>query len=136
MFVSDKFKIMIELTRAEEQVMRYLWRLKKAYVKEIVVEFSEPKPAYNTISTIIRILEKKGVVAHEAFGKTYRYYPILSEKEYTKNFIKRFTKSYFGSSVNKLVSFFANENSLSVKDMEELKQLLDSEIQKKKLLGN
>lgn len=122
---------MKELTKAEEQLMQILWDLERAFVKDIIVRLPEPKPAYNTISTIVRILEKKGFVEHEAFGKTHRYYPIVSKRDYTKAFMKNFISSYFGDSFRQLVSFFAQEENLSIKEMEELKQLMDNEIKRK-----
>lgn len=116
---------MKELTKAEEQVMRVLWKLDKAFVKEIVVEFDEPKPAYNTVSTIVRILEKKGFVDHESFGKTHRYYPLVSKKEYTKKFMSRFIQDYFGNSYRQMLSFFAEEDELSIKDIEYIRKKLE-----------
>jgi BlaI family penicillinase repressor len=125
-------KTMNELTKAEEQVMQELWKLEKAFVKEIIAELPEPKPAYNTISTIVRILERKGFVAHEAFGKTHRYYPLISKKTYTKRFMKGFLNNYFSSSMKNLVSFFAKDKSLSISEMEELKSMLEEEISRQK----
>lgn len=123
---------MNELTKAEEQVMQELWKLEKAFVKEIIAQLPKPKPAYNTISTIVRILERKGFVAHEAFGKTHRYYPLISKKTYTKRFMKGFLTNYFSSSMKNLISFFAKDKSLSLSEMEELKSILEEEITKQK----
>ena len=123
---------MNDLTKAEEQVMQELWKLEKAFVKEIIAELPEPKPAYNTISTIVRILERKGFVAHEAFGKTHRYYPLITKKTYTKRFMKGFLNNYFSNSMNNLVSFFAKDKSLSLSEMEELKSMLEDEIARQK----
>ena len=86
---------MKELTKAEEQVMQLLWKKEKAFVKELIEQMPDPKPAYNTVSTIVRILEKKGFVAYEAFGKTHRYFPLISKKEYTRKYMKNFMKGYF-----------------------------------------
>ena len=91
-----------------------------------------PKPAYNTISTIIRILEKKGFVAHKAYGKTYEYFPIVSKKDYTKSFFGSFLQKYFSNSFQQLVSFFSNEDDLSLEEMEKIRRLLDEEIKNKK----
>ena len=109
-----------ELTRAEEQVMHVLWKLEKAFVKEIVEQMPDPKPAYNTVSTIVRILEKKGFVGYEAFGKTHRYFPLISKKEYTHSYMKSFMKSYFSNSFKDMVSFFAKEDNMSVSELEDL----------------
>ncbi len=111
---------MKELTRAEEQIMHELWVLEKAFVKEIVDRLPEPKPAYNTVSTIIRILEKKGFVDHYAYGKTYQYFPIISKPDYTKSYFKNFLNGYFSNSFQEMVSFFAKEDKMSLSDLEEM----------------
>ncbi|MGQ8335233.1 BlaI/MecI/CopY family transcriptional regulator [Sunxiuqinia sp. A32] len=111
---------MKELTKAEEQVMQLLWKQEKAFVKELIEKMPEPKPAYNTVSTIVRILEKKGFVGYEAFGKTHRYFPLISKKEYTRKYMKNFMKGYFSNSFKEMVSFFAKEDNMSLSDLEEL----------------
>ncbi len=115
---------MKELTKAEEQVMQVLWKLEKAFVKEIIEELPEPKPAYNTISTIVRILETKEVVGHEAFGKTHQYYPLVTKEEYSNFTMNKMVKNYFGGSFEKMVSFFVKENDVSLQDMEELMKVI------------
>jgi BlaI family transcriptional regulator, penicillinase repressor len=124
-----------ELTKAEDQVMQILWKLKKAFVKDIMEHFGEPKPAYNTVSTIIRILEKKGFVSYKVYGNTYEYYPIISKKDYTGIYLGNFVKNYFGNSYHSLVSFFASDNSITIKELEEMKLLVEKEIKKKKNNG-
>jgi predicted transcriptional regulator len=111
---------MKELTKAEEQVMQLLWKKEKAFVKDLIDEMPEPKPAYNTVSTIIRILEKKGFVKHKAYGKTHEYYPMISRKEYTKKFMKNFMSNYFSGSFQEMVSFFAKEDNMSLSDLDEM----------------
>jgi predicted transcriptional regulator len=111
---------MKELTKAEEQIMQELWVLEKAFVKEIVDRLPEPKPAYNTVSTIIRILEKKGFVDHYAYGKTYQYFPVISKPDYTKSYFKNFLSGYFSNSFQEMVSFFAKEDKMSLSDLEEM----------------
>ena len=123
---------MKELTKAEDQIMQVLWRLKKAFVKDIIEELPEPKPAYNTVSTIVRILEKKEFVGHEAFGKTFRYYPLITKREYSKFYLKNFVGSYFSNSYKQMVSFFTKEESLSLEEMEEMRKLIENQINKKK----
>jgi len=118
---------MKELTRAEEQIMQILWKLEKGYVNDILDKLPDPKPAYNTVSTIVRILEKKGVVGHEAFGKTYRYYPLVSKKEYTRNFLRRVIKNYFGNSYKEAVSFLAREENISLEELEEIRKELSDD---------
>ncbi len=113
------------LTRAEEEVMQILWEKEKAFVKEIVEEFPEPKPAYNTISTIIRILEKKGMVAYEAFGRTHQYYPLLTKEEYAKQTATNLVSGYFNGSYEKLLSFFVKEKNISAKELENIIKNID-----------
>lgn len=111
---------MKELTKAEEQIMHVLWKREKAFVKEIIEELPSPKPAYNTVSTIIRILETKGFVGHKAYGKTHEYYPLVSKANYTKFYLNTLVKGYFEGSFHNLVSFFARENKLNVYELEKL----------------
>ena len=111
---------MKELTKAEEQIMQELWTLEKAFVKEIVDKLPEPKPAYNTVSTIIRILEKKGFVDHYAYGKTHQYFPLVSKTDYTKSYFKNFLSGYFSNSFQEMVSFFAKEDKMSLSELEEI----------------
>jgi predicted transcriptional regulator len=111
---------MKELTKAEEQVMQILWKLEKGVVNDILQQMDEPKPAYNTVSTIVRILEKKGFVGYRAYGKTHEYYPLVDKKTYSNFFFKNFLSNYFGGSFSSLVSFFAKENDMDVKELEEL----------------
>ncbi|MDP4185843.1 MAG: BlaI/MecI/CopY family transcriptional regulator, partial [Bacteroidota bacterium] len=108
---------MRELTKAEEQVMQILWRLKKGFVKDIIDKIDEPKPAYNTISTIVRILEKKKFVGHNAYGKTHEYFPLISKKEYTRSYMQNFMKNYFGNSFREMVSFFAKEDKMDLAEL-------------------
>jgi len=126
-----KFKSQ-ELTKSEEEIMQILWQLDGGFVKEVVDQFPDPKPAYNTVSTIIRILVKKGVVRFEAIGNTHKYIPKISKEEYTKIYLNHFVGNYFDNSYKTLVSFFTNEEQLSVQELEEMKHLLEQEIQKKK----
>ena len=123
---------MRELTRAEEEIMQVLWKIKKGFVKEILEHFNEPKPAYNTISTIVRILQEKGFVSHKAYGRTHEYFPIVSKDDYSKMHLKTFVKDYFSNSFEKMVSFFAREKGISVKEMEEIMKIMQGEMYKQK----
>ncbi len=123
---------MKELTKAEEQIMHILWELDEAFVKDIISKLPKPKPAYNTVSTIVRILERKGFVAHKAYGKTHRYYPIVQKEDYTKVHMKSFVKNYFSNSFEQMVSFFAKEKSLTINEMEEILKVMEEEIKKQK----
>ncbi len=111
---------MKELTKAEEQIMQLLWEQEKAFVKDLIEKIPNPKPAYNTVSTIIRILEKKGFVGHNAYGKTHEYYPLITRKDYTRNYMRNFMKNYFSGSFQEMVSFFAKEDKMSISDLDEL----------------
>ena len=116
-----------ELTKAEDQVMQILWKLENAFVKDIVEQMPDPKPAYNTISTIVRILETKGFVDHKAYGKTHEYFPLISREKYTKFYLNNLLKGYFNGSFQNLVSFFAKENKMDVKDLEKLLEELKNQ---------
>ncbi|TPE44522.1 BlaI/MecI/CopY family transcriptional regulator [Pontibacter mangrovi] len=111
---------MKELTKAEEEIMQVLWKLERAFVRDILDELPEPKPAYNTVSTIVRILETKGFVGHEAFGKSHQYFPLVAQDKYKSFFLQNFMSGYFGGSFEKLVSFFAKDNNLNVNEIDQL----------------
>ncbi|WP_114778438.1 BlaI/MecI/CopY family transcriptional regulator [Botryobacter ruber] len=119
---------MKELTKAEEEVMQILWHIRKGFVKDIIEHFTEPKPAYNTVSTIVRILEKKGFVAYTAYGKSHEYYPLIARDNYKSFFLKNFMSGYFGGSFGKLVSFFAKDNNLNVQELDQLMQQVKGEL--------
>ncbi len=116
---------MRELTKAEEQIMKILWRLEKSFVKEIISEMKDPKPAYNTVSTIIRILETKKFVGHEEFGNSHRYFPVVSKKEYSKFRMNEMVDGYFGNSAKQLVSFFTSNNKINIEEADELIKILE-----------
>lgn len=114
-----------ELTRAEEEIMRVLWQLDRAFVKDVLAELPESKPAYNTVSTIIRILEKKGLVGYTAYGKTHEYYPLITEEQYRRFQTEQLMSNYFDNSLKKLVSFFVNEKNVSLSEADEIIRLLN-----------
>ncbi|MBT31615.1 MAG: transcriptional regulator [Thalassobius sp.] len=116
---------MKKLTTAEEQIMQVLWKLDKAFVKDMIPELPDDpktgkKPAYNTVSTIVRILETKGFVDHKAYGKTHEYFPIVSKENYSNMFLKNFMGDYFSGSFQKMVSFFMKQNDIKLSEMEQL----------------
>jgi len=111
---------MNRLTHKEEEIMHVLWRLKKAFIKDIIRELSEPKPPYNTVSSIVRKLESMHIVGHEAFGKTHRYYPILKKENYRKQSFQVFMRNYFGGSPSQLLSYFVKEEKLSPTEIDQL----------------
>ena len=110
--------------------MQVLWKIGKGFVKDVLEHFEEPKPAYNTISTIIRILQDKGFVSHRAYGRTHEYYPVITKDEYSKSHLNTFVNDYFSNSFGKMVSFFARERGISVKEMEEIMKIMDGEMKK------
>jgi predicted transcriptional regulator len=116
---------MQKLTNKEEVVMKILWKLEKAFVKEIMTEITEGKPHYNTLSTLVRNLEDKGFVAHESFGNTHRYYPIISKEAYRKTYINDTISHYYENSYKSLVSFFAKEEKISVEELKEIIALIE-----------
>ncbi|MFZ9004598.1 MAG: BlaI/MecI/CopY family transcriptional regulator [Robiginitalea sp.] len=117
---------MQRLTNKEEEVMKLLWKLEKAFVKELLEAFSgKRKPHYNTLSTMVRNLEEKGFVGHEAFGNTHRYYPLVSREEYRKDFIGETVADYFDHSYKSLVSFFAKEEKISAEELREIIELIE-----------
>jgi BlaI family transcriptional regulator, penicillinase repressor len=119
---------MKELTKAEEQIMQILWRINKGFVNDIIDQMPEPKPAYNTVSTIVRILEVKGFVDHKAYGKTHEYYPLISKDQYTKGFLNGFIKNYFSDSYKNMVSFFSKNENLPAKEIEEIIEILREQL--------
>ncbi len=122
---------MKELTKAEEQIMQIMWEIKEGVVHDIISRIDEPKPAYNTVSTIVRILETKGFISHKAIGRTHIYFPIVEKEEYSKRFFKSFLSRYFKGSFAELTSAFTQSEDLSVQEMEELRELIEKSIQEK-----
>ena len=123
--------MMKELTKAEDQIMQILWKLEKGFVKDIIDKMPTPKPAYNTVSTIIRILEKKGFVGYKAYGKTHEYFPLVAKEKYTKFYLNNMISGYFNGSFQNLVSFFAKEEKLDLRDIDTLMKKLE-ELKKQK----
>ena len=117
---------MQKLTNKEEEIMHILWKLKKAFVKEIQAEITEDQPHYNTLSTIVRNLEEKGYVSHNAFGNTHQYYPIVSIEEYRKGFMSTAIDNYFNSSYKSMVSFFAKEEKISAAELREILAMIET----------
>ncbi|MET4081286.1 BlaI family penicillinase repressor [Pedobacter sp. UYP30] len=114
-----------DLTRAEEQLMQVLWDLDKAFVKEVIEKLPIPKPAYNTVSTIIRILETKGFVGHEAFGKAHQYFPIISKEDYKRFATEKLLDNYFENSVESMFSFFVKEEKMDLSDVDEILKMIN-----------
>nr|WP_321451223.1 BlaI/MecI/CopY family transcriptional regulator [uncultured Carboxylicivirga sp.] len=113
------------LTKREEDVMKILWEAGKGFVKDLLPKHPEPKPHYNTFSTIIRGLEEKGFVSHNAYGNSHEYFPAISKEDYRKLYIKNMVSDYFESSYKNVVSFFVKEEKLNVEDLKELIELIE-----------
>lgn len=113
-----------ELTRAELEIMQVLWTKGAVVVHDILDEMDEPKPAYNTVSTIVRILEKKGFVSHKAYGKTYEYYPLVSKDDYARRYMDTVLNNFFGGSVSRLVSFFSENKAISLEETDAILDML------------
>lgn len=118
---------MKQLTKAEEEIMQILWQLEKCNVAGIIKEFKEPKPAYNTVSTIVRILEDKGFVDHEKVGKGHVYFPILKKSDYSNQSINKLVDGYFQGSFKSMVSFFMKKNDMSLNELESILKDIDKE---------
>lgn len=113
------------LTKAEEKVMQIVWKRKSGFVKDFIADMDAPKPSYNTVSTIIRILEKKGFIGHKPYGKTYEYYPLVSKFAYRKYVFSRLFTDYFEGSYGNVLSYLVNEEGLDPDEIRELNQLID-----------
>ena len=115
---------MKKLAKREEELMQVLWDLEKAFVKEIIERLPEPKPHYNTVSTIIRILKDKGFVGHESFGNSHRYYPKVSKDEYQQKAVNDVLKNYFDNSYPKMVAYFAKKEKINEDELEDIIRLI------------
>lgn len=118
------------MTIKEEEIMQVVWKLEKAFVKEIIEELPDPKPHYNTVSTLARNLEEKGLLLYEAFGNSHRYYAAISQDSYRKVKLKDLMTNYFDNSFKNLVTFFTNEESVSKEELEELSDLINKDLDK------
>jgi BlaI family transcriptional regulator, penicillinase repressor len=122
----------MQLTKAEEQVMQILWDMKEGLVKDIRDRFIDPRPARNTVSTVVRVLEKKGFVGHKAYSNVHSYFPLVSKKEYSRKQLFGLMENYFDNSFPAMASFFAKEKDLSMKELDELLDDTRKEIKRNK----
>ncbi len=113
-----------DLTRAEEEIMQILWEIEPSFVKDVLKHFPDPRPAYNTVSTIIRILEQKGFVGHKAYGKTHEYFSLVSKEQYKSFATGKLMEGYFENSVEEMFSFFVREKKIDVKEADEILKLI------------
>ena len=123
---------MKELTKAQEDILKALWEIKDGAVSDVLNALPDPKPAYNTIATVIKVLEKKGYVSHKAYGKTYVYYAVVSKPDYAGMVLKDTFKGLFNGSLNQLMSHFVKNKEISIHELEDLKEMLELEIRNQK----
>ncbi|WP_295896585.1 BlaI/MecI/CopY family transcriptional regulator [uncultured Alistipes sp.] len=116
-----------ELTRAELEIMQVLWARGAVVIHDILDEMEEPKPAYNTVSTIVRILEKKGFVSHKAYGKTHEYFPLVAKEDYARRYMDGVLKNFFGGSLSRLVSFFSEQKAISLEETDAILRMLQND---------
>lgn len=122
----------MQLTKTEEQVMELLWKLEKAFMKDIMDLFPDPKPAPTTLATLLKRMTEKGFVSYKEFGKSREYYPMVKKSDYFSKQVNGIIKNFFNNSASQFASFFTKETNMSTKELEELRAIIDKEIQKKK----
>lgn len=120
------------LSNSEEQVMEYLWKLKKAFMKDIINEFPEPKPANTTVATLLKRMTDKKYVAYNEVGKMREYYPLVKKTDYFSKHVNGLIKNFFNDSASQFASFFTKSTDLSEKELEELRNIIDQEIERKR----
>lgn len=122
----------MQLSKTEEQVMQLLWKLKKAFMRDLLAEFPEPKPATTTVATLLKRMKNKGYIDYKLYGKTREYYPLVKKSDYFSKHVNGLIKNFFNNSASQFASFFTEETELSVSELEELRKLIDSKIKKQK----
>lgn len=122
----------MQLSKAEEQLMLYLWKLEKAFMKDLIDSFPDPKPATTTLATLLKRMMDKGFVAYNQYGKSREYYPLVSKSDYSSKHVDKFIKNFFDDSASQFASFFTAEANLTNEELSELKKLIDQEIKKRK----
>ena len=115
-----------ELTPAELEIMQILWARGKGFVNDVIEHLPEPKPAYNTVSTVLRVLEKKGFVGYKAYGKSHEYYPLVDRDSYTSTFMSSVLDRFFGGSTSRMVSFLTSSKAISLEEPSEIIEMLQS----------
>ncbi|KAA1244070.1 BlaI/MecI/CopY family transcriptional regulator [Aquimarina sp. RZ0] len=122
----------MQLSKAEEQLMKYLWKLEKAFMKDLLDAFPEPKPATTTVATLLKRMTDKGFVTYTLYGKSREYYPLVKKTDYFSKHVNGLIKNFFNDSASQFASFFTSETDLSTSELEELKKIVDKQIQKQK----
>ena len=126
----------MQLSKTEEQLMQYLWKRKKAFLKELLEDFPEPKPATTTVATLLKRIKDKGFIDYKLFGKSREYYPIIKKTDYFSNHVNGLIKNFFNDSASQFASFFTKETNLTTEELEELKKVIEHQIKKQKYLIN
>jgi len=116
---------MVTLTKAEEKIMKILWDIKKGFIKDILDQYPDPKPPYNSVSTIVRVLVQKEIVGYNAYGNTHQYYPLVSKEEYRKGQLSRLVSEYYNNSLKQVVNFFSESKQLDEKELDEVMKMLE-----------
>jgi BlaI family penicillinase repressor len=123
----------MQLPSTEEELMQHLWKLEKAFMKDLLEEYTEPKPAPTTVATLIKRMTEKGFVGYEQVGRARQYYPLVKKSDYFSKHVNRLIKKFFDDSASQFASFFTSETNLSAKELEELKAIVEKEIERKNL---
>ena len=118
---------MQKLAKREEQIMQVYWDLGKAFIKEVIPNLPEPKPHYNSVATMVKILEEKGFLDHDSVGNVYRYFPIISREDYQKHAMKDIVSQYFDNSYPRMLAFFAKEQNLTEDELQEILQMIKTD---------
>ncbi|WP_108804939.1 BlaI/MecI/CopY family transcriptional regulator [Aquimarina sp. Aq107] len=121
----------MQLSKAEEQLMKYLWKLEKAFMKDLLDAFPEPKPATTTVATLLKRMTDKGFIDYALYGKSREYYPLVKKTDYFSKHVNGLIKNFFNDSASQFASFFTSETNLSTTELEELKKIVDKELLKK-----
>ncbi|MAQ76333.1 MAG: penicillinase repressor [Aquimarina sp.] len=121
---------MMSLSNAEEQLMKYLWKLDKAFLKDLLEAYPEPKPATTTVATMLKRMQDKGYVDYKLYGKSREYFPLVKKTDYFSNHVNSLIKNFFNNSASQFASFFTSETNLSTEELEELRSIVDQQIEK------
>ena len=117
---------MVTLTKAEERIMKILWEIEKGFIKDIIQKFPNPKPPYNSVSTIVRVLVQKEIVGFTAYGNSHQYHPLISKEEYRKGQLSKLVKNYYNNSLSQVVNFFTESKNLDEKELDEAMKILET----------
>lgn len=121
----------MQLSKSEEELMNHLWKLEKAFLKDLLEQYREPKPANTTIATLLKRMADKKFIGYTLFGKSRQYYPLVKKKDYFSKHVNGLIKNFFNDSASQFASFFTQETDLSKKELEELRKIIEQELKKK-----